>query len=299
MVENCFIVSEYHPLDRVILPNNRWRPSLLPTVAWNPWTDVRERDDITALNISFPFGSMPDDMTRKIIQSYDASVSYIDDLLGQLLNQTDDNTIVVFTSDHGWSLSQHGEFSKYSNFDQATRVPLILFVPGLSITNVKIDSPVELVDLFPTLVDLTQISNSLELCNRNKSNIKLCTEGRSLVPLMYDSTKGVIQELPRAVFSQYPRPGLFPTLQPNSDEPRLKQIQIMGYSIRTDRYRYTEWVKFNNMNFIPNWDEQVAVELYDHLLDPEENDNLADVSGLEFIKKQLSKKLRLGWRYAS
>lgn len=95
------IFPEKHPLNHVILPNNKRRPSLLPTVAWNPWTDVRERDDIAALNISFPFGTMPDVMTKKIIQSYDASISYIDDLLGQLLNEVDNNTIVVVTSDHG------------------------------------------------------------------------------------------------------------------------------------------------------------------------------------------------------
>lgn len=65
---------------------------------------MRERDDIAALNISFPFGIMPDDVTRKIIQSYDAAVSYIDDLLGQLLQEVDNNTIVVVTSDHGMQL---------------------------------------------------------------------------------------------------------------------------------------------------------------------------------------------------
>lgn len=95
------MVTEKHPLENVIIPVNNWRPPLLPTVAWNPWTDVREREDIAALNISFPFGIMPDNMTRKIIQSYDASISYIDDLLGQLLKNIDKNTIVVLTSDHG------------------------------------------------------------------------------------------------------------------------------------------------------------------------------------------------------
>lgn len=85
----------------------------------------------------------------------------------------------------GWSLGQHGEFSKYSNFDEATRVPLIIHVPGLSTSKITVDTPVELVDLFPTLVDLTQISDSLQMCNENKTNWRLCTEGKSLVSLMY------------------------------------------------------------------------------------------------------------------
>lgn len=70
-------------------------------MAWNPWIDIRKREDIAALNVSFPFGPMPDEMIRKIIQSYDASVSYIDDLLGQLLSNVDNNSIIVVTSDHG------------------------------------------------------------------------------------------------------------------------------------------------------------------------------------------------------
>lgn len=90
------------------MPTNRWRPSLLSTVAWNPWTDLRERDDISALNISFPFGSMPDDVTKKIIQSYDSSVTYIDDLIGKLLSYIDSNTIIVLTSDHGKCLATFG-----------------------------------------------------------------------------------------------------------------------------------------------------------------------------------------------
>lgn len=99
-----FDFAEHHPIEDVILPRNRWRPSLLPTVAWNPWTDVRKRKDVAKLKISFPFGQMPDDALKKIIQSYDASVTYIDDLLGQLLNNVDNDTIIVVTSDHGISL---------------------------------------------------------------------------------------------------------------------------------------------------------------------------------------------------
>lgn len=92
---------EFHPLDNITLPMNRWRPSLLPTVAWNPWIDIRQRDDIAALNISFPFGRMPDDVTKKIIQSYDSCVTYIDDLIGELLNYVDNSTIIILSSDHG------------------------------------------------------------------------------------------------------------------------------------------------------------------------------------------------------
>lgn len=75
----------------------------MPNVAWNPWTDVRHRDDITKLNVSFPFGHMPDNITRIIIQNYNAAVTYIDHLLGELFRYVENNTIVVFMADHGKS----------------------------------------------------------------------------------------------------------------------------------------------------------------------------------------------------
>lgn len=92
---------DFHPLENITLPRNRWRPSLLPTVAWNPWTDIRWRDDMKLLNISFPFGPMPDEITKKIIQAYNAATTYIDDLFGQLVQNVDDNTIIILTGDHG------------------------------------------------------------------------------------------------------------------------------------------------------------------------------------------------------
>lgn len=92
----------YHPLQNISLPRNRWRPSSMPAVAWNPWLDVKSRDDISKLNISFPFGNMPDNITQQIIQAYNAATTYIDDLIGQLLAKVDlQKTIVVLTSDHG------------------------------------------------------------------------------------------------------------------------------------------------------------------------------------------------------
>lgn len=107
-----------------------------------------------------------------------------------------------------------------------------------------------------------------------------------------------VHDRTRAAFTQYPRPGIFPTLKPNSDEPKLQYIEIMGYSIITSHYRYTEWVRFNNKNCHPVWNITVDSELYDHWLDPQENLNLAYLPQLDKVLQNLKEQLRLGWRYA-
>ncbi|XP_050303881.1 iduronate 2-sulfatase [Anthonomus grandis grandis] len=288
---------DYHPLSNISLPSNRVRPSLLPDVAWNPWIDIRERDDVKKLNIPFPYGPIPDDLNKRIIQAYYASVTYVDDLIGKVLQNADfTNTIVVVTSDHGWSLGQHGEFSKYSNFEEATRVPLIIHVPNLSEKRINVDSLTELVDIFPTLVDLTRVSEPLLRCPKS-AILNVCTEGKSLLPVMLGSLEMHKKVQGKsAIFTQHPRPGARPTLNPNSDKPHLRDIQIMGYSIKTNVYRYSEWVGFDNENFRANWTKIYGRELYNHQIDPQENLNLEDRADLQPIIKKLRKRLILGWR---
>lgn len=288
---------DFHPLENISIPVNRFRPSLLPEVAWNPWTDIRLRDDIKKLNISFPFGPIPDNDIKKIKQAYYASVTYVDDLIGQILNEVNlEETIVVLTSDHGWSIGQHGEFSKFSNFMEATHVPLIIHVPKLSHNKVVIHALTELVDLFPTLVDLTQVAEPLTKCPKN-IKLNTCTEGRSLLPVMLEAVEKQKIKGKSAVFTQYPRPGPYPTLKPNSDKPILRDIKIMGYSMITRRFRYTEWVDFNPDNFTANWEKVHGRELYDLVVDPQENMNLAGRDELQKWVKYLKHKLKLGWRY--
>ncbi|CAH2091692.1 unnamed protein product [Euphydryas editha] len=261
-------------------------PKKMPTVAWHPWTDVRQRDDITNLNISFPFGTMPPKWTLKIRQNYYAAALYIDDLVGKLISHVDlNNTIVVLTSDHGWSLGENGLWAKYSNFDVALRVPLIFKVP--SKPPKSISTPVELIDVFPTLLTLAEIKPPNH-CKNNDNTVK-CIDGKSLVPLMSD--KSHFSNLIKFAISQYPRPSVHPVN--NSDKPRLRDIKIMGYSIRTKRYRYTEWVEFNNTMFSRNWNKLYGVELYDHTLDEEESNNLYDENKYKNVKNKLSNLLRL------
>lgn len=74
----------------------------MPSVSWNPWLDVKSRDDIKKLNITFPFGIMPKQMIMRIIQNYNAATTYIDDLIGHLLRKIElNNTIIILVGDHG------------------------------------------------------------------------------------------------------------------------------------------------------------------------------------------------------
>lgn len=223
-------------------------PAELPTVAFNPFNDIRKRADAQRANITYPFGPINKPFGWRIRQAYYASVTYIDDLIGRILDAVDfTNTIVALTSDHGWSLGEHAEWAKYSNFEVAVRVPLIIYAPKFAQNHSKhIGNIGELLDLFPTLVDLASLP-AIEHCHKSSAYRDVtCTEGESLFSYF---TRTAIARRNRHAISQYPRPGTFPTNDPDSDQPRLRRIKIMGYSIRTGRCRYTAWIKFNRKTF--------------------------------------------------
>ncbi len=198
-----------YPFDSIGLPKNNYRPTLLPDVAWNPWTSVRQREDFARLNLSFPFGPMPPRYTRLIRQHYYAAVSYADAQVGQILEAVAANdslcgdTVVALIGDHGWSLGENMEFAKFGNFETATRVPMLLHAP--TTTTLKssslcqfhycdvlsedceertplnvVSQPVELLDLFPTLVELAKLPKVPKCTEENKRTETLCTEGKSL-----------------------------------------------------------------------------------------------------------------------
>uniref|UniRef100_A0A8C6QBE0 Iduronate 2-sulfatase n=1 Tax=Nannospalax galili TaxID=1026970 RepID=A0A8C6QBE0_NANGA len=244
-------------------------------------------------------------LQRKIRQSYFASVSYLDTQVGRLLSALDDlhlvnNTIIAFTSDHGWALGEHGEWAKYSNFDVTTRVPLMFYVPGRTAslpgageklfpyrspfdpTSELMDSGrhtedlVELVSLFPTLAGLAGLQVPPR-CPIPSFHVELCREGQKLLKYfqLHDSEEDpYFHGNPRDLiaYSQYPRPADSP--QWNSDKPNLKDIKIMGYSIRTIDYRYTVWVGFNPGEFLANFSDIHAGELYFVDSDPLQDHNV-------------------------
>jgi arylsulfatase A-like enzyme len=195
---------------------------------------------------------LTDDLRRQCIQAYYASISFMDAQVGRVVDALDrlglaDNTIIVFTSDHGYHMGEHGLWQKMSLFEESARVPMLIVAPGVSSKGVAAAAPVSQVDLFPTLAELCGVTAPKNL------------QGQSLVPLLKDTTA-----LGRGwALTQVARGGGLGratiTKDVGSDGKRF-----FGYSLRTPRWRYTEW------------DEgRAGRELYDHDTDPRELTNLA------------------------
>ena len=182
---------------------------------------------------------------RELIHGYFACVSYVDAQVGKLLDALERNgqlvnTTIVLWGDHGWHLGDHGLWCKHSNFEQATRSPLIIATPDGKANHTS--TPTGFVDVFPTLCELSNIPTPIDL------------DGESLVPIM----QAPLTNKRQFTVSQYPRGN-----------------SIMGYAVRSDRYRYVQWMK---MDFHHNRDyskaEIIGVELYDYENDKNETTNL-------------------------
>jgi iduronate 2-sulfatase len=210
-----------------------------------------------------PQGRPTAEETLALRHGYYAATSYVDAQIGKVLDALDrlqlrDKTIVVFWSDHGYHLGEHGLWAKTSNFELDARVPLIIAAPDCP-GGRRSDALVELLDLYPSLADLCGLKPPADL------------EGKSLRPLLDDPTATVKS----AAITQHTRPAY-----PSADEP----ITAMGYSMRTDRFRYAEWRDVKDRRVL-------ARELYDHRGDPGESFNLAGRAEHQQTIKQLSVQL--------
>lgn len=255
------------------------KPADAVNIAFHNAGEIRAYTDIPAVLSTANdkgFGiTLPADKQKELIHGYYASISYTDANVGVLLNTLDslgitDNTIIVLWGDHGWHLGDHNLWCKHSNFEQATRAPLIIAAPGLAKKPTK--SPSEFVDIFPTLCDLSGIPVPAHL------------QGKSLVPLMKNPDASV----KTFSVSQYPRSG------ETAENERLGYAgtNVMGYSIRTDRYRYTIWMKNGYRSTDPfSAALLVGSELYDYEKDPQETINFTGNAAYKSIQKSLHQQM--------
>lgn len=216
-----------------------------------------------------PSGPIPPEIQHKLKQAYFAGISYTDAQIGKVLEELkktglDKNTIVILWGDHGWKLGEHSAWGKHSNVENDVNAPLILSVPGMKTTGTHSDALVEFVDIYPTLSELAGLPLPGHL------------EGVSFKPLVENPN------LPwkTAAFSQYPRKG----------GKTGSGYDVMGYTMRTDRYRFTVWVNRNDHSKID------AIELYDHKTDPQENYNIAKKTENAELVKNLMEQWQKGWQ---
>ncbi|MDG2125525.1 MAG: sulfatase [Verrucomicrobiales bacterium] len=224
---------DLYPLDEIRLPyapeNDR---ADIPTAAF-------------AHNNPVPNYSLDDLTCRKALQAYYACVSFVDAQVGRMLDALErlglaNKTTVVFWSDHGYHLGEHnGIWQKRTLFEQGARTPLIIRHPGAEGNGQACPRIVEFVDLYPTLLDLTNLPNPTSHS----------LAGKTLSPLLNNP----IARWDGTAITQVLRPA----------DSRLEK-PVMGCSIRTHRWRYTEWAEGT-----------AGRELYDHQADPNEFNNLA------------------------
>jgi iduronate 2-sulfatase len=250
--------------EKIPLPENDQHPQGAPELATRSWRELEGYTDIPA------DGNISTAKIRELRHGYYACVSYVDALVGRLLDELKtlelaEKTVVVLWGDHGYHLGEQGLWTKANNYELATRVPLIISVPGQATAGETTDALVEFVDVYPTLA---------EVCGLEAPE---GVEGISLKPLLDKPD----QPWKLAVFSQFPRARTGHRHRGHGD--------VMGYAVRTDRYRYVEWRE---------WDSQqvVARELYDHTSDPLEARNVAALPKNTMVVNDIAQILANGWR---
>ena len=285
---------DYYPEDSIDLPSNPYAPTNMPEAAWNAPPLFRFFEDTSPEALGIPnLGdanvTIPDWKVKELRRAYYASTSFADYQLGLMLDKVkemglEDDTIVVFWGDHGWHLGENSEWCKLTLFDVGNRVPFMIRIPGVTDEGMRSSKLVELLDIFPTLVEAAGFQ-SLDACPESSHDIELCTQGRSLMPLFDNPMDETWED---TVYWQHPRAWYTPqeSVVPNQ----------MGYTIRTKDYRYTEYVWIKELeypDYRPDF-ERLAdhEELYDLNEDPEENVNRFDDPTLQDVKAMLSEKLR-------
>jgi len=212
---------------------------------------------------------LPDYLSRQLKHGYYACVTYIDTQIGRLLDELDrlkmrDNTVIVLWGDHGWKLGEHGMWCKHTTFELDCRVPMIFSVPGMKHAGEGTQAMAEFVDIYPTLC---------QLCGLERPNH---LQGDSLEPVLNNPQI----QWHEAAYTVWPKRNR-----------RNPEKVIMGYTIASGQYRYTEWTRRKT-------GQVLARELYDHAVDPAENHNIAEAPAMRATVERLSKILDKGqgWR---
>lgn len=232
-------------------------PNMIPLPA-----NLAPPTDVPAIALTSSRFEGHTDQLRELHHGHLAAISYLDRQIGRVLDQLDasglrENTVVVFWSDHGLHIGEHGLLNKTTAFELDAAVPLIIATPTHK-AGQRTDALVELLDVYPTLSELCELPGPPDL------------QGVSLVPLLNNP----LATVKPVALTQTPRPNYL----------KGKLPRLMGYSIRSERFRYTEWRDFES------GDVQHR-ELYDHQQDHAETVNLAVDQGHAETMARLARQL--------
>ncbi|MGK6353045.1 sulfatase [Parapedobacter sp. DT-150] len=231
------------------MPSQPIPPKDVPGIALHNGVELRGYTDMPDM------GPLSSEQIRQLRHGYYASISFIDAQIGRVLDELErqgvlDETIIVLLSDHGFHLGELGLWCKTTNFELDTRVPLIIAAPSRSVKGMHTDAVVELVDLYPTLADLAGLPDPEAV------------DGVSLKPLLTHPNRPWKSQ----AFSQFPRPWMYKGAP-----------EVMGYSVRTVDFRYTEWRQLSDASV-------VGTELYRYDGTGAETENLANQT--QYTKKR-------------
>jgi len=264
---------DLYPAGSVSPAANPKLPKNVPVMSANANYELRAYTNPTKIGRPED-ASLPEKYADSLKRGYYASVSYIDACVGKLVEGLKErglyqNTVIVLWGDHGWKLGDHNGWGKMTNFYIDTHVPLI--IKGVNQKEGKrIEALSELVDIFPTLCDLTGVDKADYF------------QGTSLVPV-FDNPD---LEWKDAVFTQFRR------------RKRISKdgYEYMGYSMQTKQYHYIEWYTWDNDK--KEKGDFAANELYDHYKDANESVNIAGNDEAAAVVKSLSVQLSKGWKGA-
>ncbi len=299
-----------------VAPKKYWDMYDREEIPMTTQTDAPENGAAMGLHASFELrarqgipksGPIERELAKTLKHGYLASVTYVDALVGKMIAALEEtgvkgNTIIMAWSDHGWHIGDMGVWGKATNYEIATRVPMMISTPNMPDENKgkATDALVELIDMYPTLCDLVGIDLPAHL------------EGQSFKPLLTDPDRA----WKTAAFSQYPNPALrewaanplSPAMRETYFGPLIQEVEgkikaqqkekwdrdlfennLMGYAMRTDRYRLIVWKDRTQPDKTP-----IDIELFDHQTDPTETVNIADKSS-ELVA-ELMTQFNEGWK---
>jgi len=302
-------LDKYPAADGIAVAQHPTMHSSVPTIA-------HHSPDLQTKAGGDPFHPMNKSLAQHERLYYYGAISWVDSRVGLVLSELDSlsltqSTLTVLHSDHGWALGEHGQWQKFTNWEVGLRVPLMIRAPWLPDAAGRTSAALaELVDVYPTMLELAGVEppTGEKLDGASLGWVLQATAGEQANAAEHEHNAKT------AVVSQFPRCPLEEDGTTWTTDPGLmwknnwceyvdrSSIPWMGFTMRTEDWRLTEWAKWDGESLSPDWTASVGVELYDHRnldqnsFDASENVNVAaqNLAIVEKLRAQLHQRVATG-----